>query len=117
MSFLVKPIVRILGIVLLIVGIAGFFTGSHIAGIEVDMVHNIVHIATGLIAIGAAGTYGKARLYLIVFGLVYAVVAVVGVSQGGNILGLFHTNDSGNYLHAAIGLGSLVIGFGSKKAV
>lgn len=117
MSFLVKPLVRILGIVLLIVGIAGFFTGSEILGVRVDQVHNIVHIVTGLIGIGAASSYGKARLYLLIFGLVYAVVAVIGVSQNGHILGLFHTNDSGNYLHAAIGISCLAVGFGSKKSV
>ena len=117
MTPFVKLLTKILGIVLLIVGIAGFFVDGQLLMFEVDTVHNIVHILTGIVGLVASGTYSYSRLFLIVFGLVYAIVAVVGIAMNGDILGLFFVNMEDNYLHAAIAALCLVVGFGSKKSV
>lgn len=114
MSKLVKQFTLLLGVVLTLVGIAGFFTGGMLLFFEVNPIHNVIHLASGIVALGAAGAGSSyARLYLIVFGVVYAAVTVIGFVNGGDILGLFHANDADNYLHAAIALSSLGIGFGA----
>lgn len=116
MSLLVKPVTGILGLVLTLVGIAGFFSGGMLLGFEVDTTHNIVHLASGLVGLFAFNSSQLySRWYLIIFGLVYGLVTVVGFTMGGDILGLFHVNDADNYLHLAIAAVCLVIGFGSGK--
>lgn len=117
MNSLVKMLTWILGIVLLLIGILGFILPSPLFGLfEVDMVHNIVHILSGVVAIIAVSTSESyARLFLIVFGIIYGVVTILGFTMGGDILGLFHANTADNYLHAGISLACLAVGFGSKK--
>jgi hypothetical protein len=115
MTALVKTVTKILGIVLLLVGIAGFFVDGTLLIFEVDAIHNVVHIITGLVALVAAGTYSYARLFLIVFGVVYGLVAILGFMSG-EILGLFTVNMEDNYLHGAIALLCLVTGLGSRPA-
>ena len=113
---LVKPITWIFGVVLTVVGIAGFVTGSPLLFFEVDPLHNVIHLASGIIAmLCAASGASYARMYLIIFGLVYGLVAVIGFAMGGEILGLMHVNMADNLLHTAIALVCLGVGFGSKK--
>lgn len=118
MSTLVRPLTLILGVVLLAVGALGFVMPSPLLGLfEVDMVHNIVHLLSGAVALvaGMMGTVAS-RWYLQVFGAVYLVVAIVGFAMAGNILGLFHANMEDNLLHTAIGVVCLLVGFlGSAK--
>ncbi len=116
MNLLVKPLTGILGLVLTLVGIAGFFVPGMLLLFEVDTTHNIVHLASGLIGLFAFNSSQSAsRTFLIIFGLVYAVVTIVGFLMGGDILGLFMVNDADNYLHLAIAASCLVVGFGSGK--
>lgn len=120
MGSFVKPLTWILGIVLVIVGILGFFAsnGMVLGMFQVDMMHNIIHLLSGVIALGAASTSVQySRLYLIVFGLVYGLVTVLGfMSSNGSVLGLITVNSADNYLHLVIAAVCLVVGFGSKKA-
>ncbi len=116
MNLLVKPITGILGLVLTIVGVAGFFVPGMLLMFEVDTVHNIIHVASGLIGLFAFNSsHSASRTFLIIFGLVYGAVAVLGFTMGGDIFGLFHANMADNYLHAAIGAVCLIVGFGSGK--
>lgn len=116
MNLLVKPLTGLLGAVLTIVGVAGFFVPGMLLFFEVNTVHNIVHIASGLVGLFAFNSSQSAsRMYLIIFGLVYAVVTVIGFAMGGDILGLFHANMADNYLHLTISAVCLIVGFGSGK--
>lgn len=116
MGALVTPLTRILGAVLVIVGLLGFFMPSPLLGFfEVDMIHNVIHLASGAIALVVAGNHASARMYLIIFGLVYAAVALIGYVQGATVLGIFAVNAADNVLHAVIGAVCLVVGFGSKS--
>lgn len=117
MTGFVKTLTWILGAVLLVVGILGFVMPSPLLGLfEVDTVHNIVHILSGAIGLWAASTgYQYSRLFLIVFGLVYALVTVLGFTMASPLLGLISVNMYDNYLHAAIAAVCLIVGFGSSK--
>lgn len=115
MQSLVKTVTWLLGIVFVLIGLAGFFVDGTLLVFEVDTVHNIVHLLSGIVALAAVGSgESYARLYLIVFGLVYALVTVLGFVTG-DILGLFSVNDADNYLHAALALVMLGVGFGGGK--
>lgn len=114
MSSLIRPVTQLLGVIFTLLGIAGFFMGDMVLFFEVNTIHNIIHLATGLIALWAA-TAGKERMFLLVFGIVYLAVAIMGFTQGGDILGLFHANDADNYLHIAVGLICVILGSSRKK--
>lgn len=116
MTSLTKSVTWVLGIALTLTGIAGFFVDGTLLVFQVDTVHNIIHVLSGVVAIAAASSSESySRMYLIVFGLVYGVVTVVGFVNGGDILGIFRVNDADNYLHAAIAVVCLGVGFGGKK--
>lgn len=119
---MVQKLAWIFGIVTLAVGVLGFVPGITTAeglllGIfQVDAMHNIVHVLTGIVAIGAAmGSGMYARLYFKVFGGVYALVAVLGFVMAGNVLGMM-MNMPDHLLHVAIAAFALYVGFAMKES-
>lgn len=82
-----------------------------------DFIHDLIHMVSGVTALVVAsiGTYRTARLYFQLFGVVYALVAVVGFIQGDNVLSLFVIDVADNFLHVAIAVTSLALGFLTKS--
>jgi hypothetical protein len=78
-----KTISKILGVVFILVGLAGF-AAPNLMGTHLNMTHNLVHLISGAIALyfGFAGTLGAARLFCIIFGIVYALLGVCGFLFG-----------------------------------
>lgn len=74
-----KTVCKLLGLVFLIVGIAGIFS-HNLLGAHLNMAHNMVHIVSGVIALyfGFSGSYSGARGFCLVFGLVYLLLGVCG---------------------------------------
>jgi hypothetical protein len=113
----------VFGIVFLVVGILGFVPGVTSNGMllgifMVDGVHNVIHLLSGILAILAVmGSGMYARTYFKVFGVVYAIVTVVGFIQGDTVLGLIMVNMADNLLHLVIAALALWIGFGMKESV
>ncbi len=109
----------VLGIVLTLVGIMGFFVSSsmspgNLLGFDVDVVHNIIHLLTGLVAL--ASVYGGwSRRFNQIFGIIYLVVALAGLIPAlyfdGRLLGLMHVNAADNVLHWVIALAAIIVGF------
>lgn len=82
----------------------------------VGTVHNLVHIVTGVIGLAAATSARYAKLYLQVGGVVYGLVALIGLVQGDTVLGLFAVNMADNILHVGLSAVMLALGFGLKTA-
>lgn len=118
---MLQKLAWIFGIVLLAVGILGFVPGITSDGMllgifQVDGLHNVIHLLSGALAIGAAMGAGMyARLYFQVFGVVYALVTVVGFVQGDTVLGLISVNMADSILHLLIAAVALWAGFGMKE--
>jgi|SRR3989344_5868447 len=118
---MVQKIAWIFGIVVLVVGVLGFVPGITMEGMllgifQVDAMHNIVHILTGILAIAAAmGTGTYARLYFKVFGVVYGLVAVLGLVTDGSVLGMT-MNMADHLLHVLITAFALYVGFAMKDS-
>ncbi|MEI6351038.1 MAG: DUF4383 domain-containing protein [Verrucomicrobiota bacterium] len=108
----------IFGIVFLIIGILGLIPAAAPNGMllgifHVNGFHNAVHLLTGVIAI-IAGVTGSAaaRLFFQVFGIIYAIVALLGFFYGGsNILGVLANNIPDAWLHVLIAVVALYFGF------
>lgn len=107
------------GIGFIFAGVAGFLPSFKPNGFlfyyfEVDTMHNLVHIVSGVIAIMAATSYHYARLYFQIFGVIYAVVAILGFWRNGD-LWVMHFNMADNILHIGIAVVALLLGFGLKN--
>ena len=123
-----KTLGMLFGIVFLAVGILGFVPGVATTGADgmpmllnifmVNTVHSIVHIASGVVFLLASMSgAGAARLWFQVFGVIYAVVAVLGfMTPNGMLLGLISSNPADTWLHVVLAVAMLAIGFGSPKA-
>jgi uncharacterized membrane protein HdeD (DUF308 family) len=74
-----KTVCKILGVVLLLVGICGFFA-PHLLGAHLNPPHNLVHIVSGIIAIyfGFSGSLSAAKNFCLIFGIVYLALGVLG---------------------------------------
>jgi hypothetical protein len=113
-----------IGFTLVAAGILGFFYNASFGtgdGTERDAVlgildvngwHNVVHILTGVIGLWAAGSYGAARGYALLFGAVYLVVAALGLiaGDGDEIFNLIPVNTEDNVLHLLLGVGGVWAG-------
>ena len=108
------------GIVLLLVGILGFFadssfgTGSNVNGsdlivFEVNGWHNLVHILSGVLGLALWRRPATARAYALGFGTVYLAVTIWGFVTGDQVLWLIPVDTADNILHlaiAALGIGA-----------
>ena len=129
-----KTIAKLLGIVLVLVGLIGFVVGAsadpmtpNFIGTHLTTSHNLVHIITGAIALyfGFAATLSAARLFCIVFGAVYALLGVAGFLLGTGpdrmfealaSLGL-HLGTMDHLVHILLGVVFLIGGFLTKADV
>ena len=117
---MVKTLAWVFGIVLMLVGILGFVPGlttnDMLLGIfMVGGLHNVIHLVSGLAALAAAWGMFSSRLYFQVFGVIYAIVTVVGFVQGDTVLGLITVNMADNVLHLVIAVVALYAGFAMKE--
>ena len=118
-----KLYATVVGAVLTIAGIIGFFYSSSFGSpgtvddvfgiLSVNGWHNVVHLATGLLGLAAAGYF--ARTYALALGLVYLVVAIWGfiIGSGDAILSIVPVNTEDNVLHLILGLVGLAAGAAS----
>jgi hypothetical protein len=118
-----KATAGIFGAVYLLVGIVGFIpalggsdgTAAHnLLGLfPVNAVHNVVHMAVGLLGLLAYSRGASAsRLFARGIGAIYLVLAVAGaIFNTGNFLGIVPIGGLDIALHAASALVLLVVGF------
>jgi Domain of unknown function (DUF4383) len=78
-----------------------------------------VHLLSGAVALGCVlGSVAASRLYFRIFGIVYGLFAVLGFVQGETLLlGLISNNTADVWLHVAIAVASLALGFGVRGAL
>ena len=106
---------KIIGIVLLLVGIAGFFApGGMLLGFQVNMLHNVVHLITGAIFAWAGfSASAPTKKINLIFGIIYLLIAILGFVPGVDVMlnSLLATNMADHILHLAIGVISVAIGW------
>jgi hypothetical protein len=108
----------VVGAVLVVAGIVGFFYNAEFTSdesvrdavfgiLDVNGWHNVVHILTGVLGLlaYAAGAYA-ARSYALGLGVVYLVVAAWGfvVGDGDSILSIIPVNTEDNIFHLLLGV-------------
>jgi len=78
-----KTVCKVLGVVFLLVGVAGF-VNQHLLGAHLTPPHNVVHIVSGVLALyfGFAGSLSAAKAFSLVFGVVYLGLGTCGMAFG-----------------------------------
>ena len=78
-----KTVCKILGVVLLLVGLCGFAAPT-LLGAHLTTAHNVVHLLSGALALyfGFAGTLSAAKMFALVFGVVYLALGILGMALG-----------------------------------
>jgi hypothetical protein len=123
-----KSAALIIGLLFIVVGILGFVENpiigdSQDAVFHADQFHNYVHIGSGvlflLVALAAPSAAGG---FMILFGLVYLALGIIGYVQFGKdamgkVLGILHVNPNDNYLHIGLGIVILLAGIVTRKTV
>jgi hypothetical protein len=118
----------IVGIVFLVVGVAGFIPGltagmgdMHMAGsgsdskllglFQISVLHNIVHLLFGVAGLVFSRTARQARNYLIWGGVTYFVLFIYGLFFNGNSAANFVPfNVADNWLHLVLAVGMVALG-------
>ena len=116
------------GIVFLLVGVAGFIpgvttdygemefagpdSGAMLLGIfQVSILHNIVHLLFGVWGLAAARSFSGSRVYLIGGGLIYGLLWIYGLlidkDSSANFVPL---NTADDWLHFVLALGMIGLG-------
>ena len=109
------------GVALLLVGILGFLAegsfetgdalqGGSFLGFEVNGWHNLVHIISGIVLLGAANTRPTAKTVAMGFGFVYALVFLIGLVQGDEVLGVIPINGPDHVLHFLLAAAGIAAG-------
>jgi hypothetical protein len=124
----VRTLAAVVGVVFLLVGIAGFipgittnydmmsFAGHHsyakLLGVfEVSVLHNIVHLLFGVAGLALARTVQGARWYLIGGGVIYLVLWLYGLLTDNDSSSNFvPVNRADDWLHLLLGVGMLGLG-------
>lgn len=117
-----KLVAMIAGSVLVLIGILGFVPGivnanGYLLGMfAVNLTHNLVHLISGAVLLGAAymNNGASARTTLLVVGAVYAVVAVVGFIAPGVTNSILAPNAAAsitadNFLHLLLAVVFLAV--------
>ncbi len=115
-----KTVCKILGVVFILVGLVGFVSPGFL-GTHLSTTHNLVHLISGAVALyfGFAATLSAARLFCIVFGVVYGLLGICGFLLGSGpdrmfealaSLGL-HLGTMDHVVHILLGVVFLAGGF------
>ena len=106
----------VFGVVFLLIGILGFIIAddaNKIFGIfEVNLLHNIAHLAVGALFLVGSGKHATAKQVNLIIGIVYGLLAILGLA---NVVvdtpgGLLDANDADDFLHLATAVLALYFG-------
>ena len=126
----------IVGIVYLVIGIAGFIpglvqgqdypdlaidagSGALLGLFPVNVVHHLVHLLVGILGIAAYRAFDSARLYSRGLAIVYGVLAVMGLISAANLhtmFGLTPLFSHDVWLHAGTAIIAAYFGWGPVDA-
>jgi Domain of unknown function (DUF4383) len=96
-------------------GDPGAVDGENLVLFEVNGWHNVVHILSGVFLLALAGKHRTARTAALAFGGIYAVVTLIGLIDGHDVLGVLPVNPADNVLHILLSATALVVGLISDR--
>ena len=112
-----KTVAKIMGVLLLLVGVLGFTHVLDPLGAHLNPAHNLVHIVSGVLSLyfGFAGSFSAARTFCLVFGLVYLLLGIVGLAMGTLTIGPLMLGAVDHGIHLLLGVIFLAGGLFTKN--
>jgi len=92
----------------------GALQGDGFLGFEVNGWHNVIHLLSGIFLLAMARRRRTAKTAAIAFGVVYGLVAIIGLIDGNDVLGIIPVNPADNILHIALSALGIVTGLMSR---
>lgn len=91
---------------------SGHHSGARLFGVfAVSGLHNVVHLASGVVGIALARTYAASRAYFLGGGLVYLALWLHGMFMNqASSVNLLALNSADNWLHFGLGIGMVLLG-------
>jgi len=121
---MLKKVALVFGVAFTLIGLLGFVPGVTTTDADghqlllglfmVDAVHNVVHLLSGVAGLIGAANERYAKLYLVGFGVIYALVTLIGFFTS-PVLGFLHVNTADNWLHLVLTIGLLGAGLGLQS--
>jgi len=93
----------------------GKLQGDGFLGFEVNGWHNVVHLLSGLLLLAAFRSRKAAKTVALAFGIVYGIVALIGLINGNDVLGIIPVNPADNILHIALSLAGILAALVSPR--
>ena len=91
----------------------GALQGDSFLGFEVNGWHNLVHLLSGVLLLSAFAKRKSAKTVALAFGVVYGLVAIIGLIDGNDVLGLIPVNAADNVLHIALSAAGILAALAS----
>lgn len=92
-------------------------SGSLLVGIEINPLHNLLHLAVGVtLLVGAAIGAGPARILTLLTAASYGVAGLFGLALVGTDANVLALNDAGNVLHFGTALVASVVAWWDYRA-
>ncbi len=122
-----RRVALVLGVVYLLVGLAGFLVtggvgfaspdGNSLLGFGVNPLHNIVHILVGVVLLAASRRTASARAANLAIGATYLLLGIIGlfIADATNALNIIALNGADNVLHLGTALVLLAVALGTDK--
>ena len=111
-----KIYAMVIGVVLVLLGIVGFFNNPVLGIFGVNLYQNILHLVGGgvILAFANMGSSKTTNMWL---GIIALVVGILGFIPGAKDLlaSIFAINVTITYLHVAVGVVSLGVAYGVKE--
>jgi hypothetical protein len=95
--------------------VGGALQGDSFLGFEVNGWHNVVHLLSGLLLLASFKRRDTAKTVALAFGVVYGLVAIIGLIDGNDVLGIIPVNPADNILHIALSLVGIISALASPK--
>jgi hypothetical protein len=129
MRSLAQRVALIFGVVFILVALGGFLTpggtgmeahpdnAPRVLGLfPINLLHNIVHLLFGIWGIAASRTWGAAKTYCQVAGVMYLLLVVLAFVDP-TTFGLIPIGGNDIWLHAVLGIVLAGVGFTSRDPV
>ncbi len=104
----------IFGIILVIVGIWGFFAPSVLGFIAADNMSSVIHIVLGLVLL-ILSSKPSVGMALKIVGIIYIIFGILGFIGGDSVISLFVVDSMTTWFYLIVGVVVALLGFMGKK--
>lgn len=106
-------VLNIIGIIVALAGIIGFFNNPVIGILETNTIQNVVYIILGLLIL--MSTMKGHMMVTKIIGIIFAVLGILGfVLSGDTVIGLVESTTNVNSFNLIVGIIMLIIAFMNK---